>query len=160
MPDTVPKANKAKNWPLHFFSTCHGSQQSIRHTVGVPAAWAARRRPTTMVLPEEDRKLWGKLSLRWRGRCRWQALEQVTYRHTRLLPALRGGCHVGEVLDDLLGVFCLPSSGLPTMGRNKGKQEGSAVIPLQGEPHPAGTTSTRKPSGPLTCREWTDPHDL
>lgn len=64
----------------------------------------------------------------------------------------------------VFSVFPAPDS--PLWGWGRGKHEGLAMMPgkpcvLQGEPHPARTPPPPgSPSGLLTCREWTDPHDL
>lgn len=44
----------------------------------------------------------------------------MAYRDTRLLPALGRRRHVGQILDDLLGVLRLPSSRLPSVGAARG----------------------------------------
>lgn len=64
----------------------------------------------------------------------------------------------------VFSVFPAPDS--PLWGTQEGKQKGltmmpGKICPFQAEPHPARTPPPPgSPSGLLTCRGWTDLHDL
>lgn len=65
----------------------------------------------------------------------------MAYGDARLLPALRRRCHVGQVLDDLLGIFCLPGSRLPAVGEHGRQRAGSGGQENQAQ---LGPSASRK----------------
>lgn len=71
---------------------------------------------------------------------------QVTHRDARLLPALWRRGHMGEVLDDLLGVLCLPSPGLATVGVGQGEARGVGNDAWQALPIARRAISRQDPS--------------